>query len=420
MKADAPETQAWLRLFTQWLPDLVVDCHVTDGADYQYSVTYAVERHENLHPAIRRWQEEKLVRRVIANVEAAGHKMSQYIWLKDDKDPTKGLIGGVAPPRLSTPYAAAQNRPGFLIETHMLKDYRTRVDATLRVLRSILEVVSDDMESLRRAVRIADEQTRQGLENPFPLRFELTDNSTPFRFDGYRFEHGQSEISGAQYITYAKEPISVEIPLYDQVRVAASVAPPRAYLIPNVWKDVIERLALHGVAMQRLKSPTEVDVELYRLMNPRWQQTPYEGRHPVTYLVEKFRERRTYPAGTIVVPLNQRAAKVAVFLLEPESPDAIAAWGFLDAIFEQKEYAEDYVIEKVAREMIRDNPTLKEEFEQLLKSDSSFAASPSARLNFFYRRSPYWDKQMGVYPVARLVSEISLPTEDYKPKTVQP
>jgi hypothetical protein len=89
-------------------------------------------------------------------------------------------------------------------------------------------------------------------------------------------------------------------------------------------------------------------------------------------------------------------------LLEPNGPDSFVSWGFFDAIFEQKEYVEDYVMEKLARDMLANNPGLKREFDSKLTSDSTFTKSPYARLNFFYQRSPYWDVTIGEYPVARV------------------
>jgi hypothetical protein len=193
-----------------------------------------------------------------------------------------------------------------------------------------------------------------------------------------------------------------------------SVEPPAAYLIPQQYQEVISRLKIHGVKLERLKVPTELEVERYRFKNPKWASAPFEGRVTVTYGTEKFTEKATFPAGTVVVPIHQRAAKVAMHALEPEAPDAFVAWGFFDAIFEQKEYAEDYVMDAMAPEMMAKDPKLKQEFETKVATDSVFAKSPSARLNFFYQHSPYWDNQVNLYPVARLMKNISLQTESIK------
>ena len=45
MKADAPETRAWLALWNEWKPDFFIDCHVTDGADFHYNLTYEYAHH---------------------------------------------------------------------------------------------------------------------------------------------------------------------------------------------------------------------------------------------------------------------------------------------------------------------------------------------------------------------------------------
>jgi hypothetical protein len=125
--------------------------------------------------------------------------------------------------------------------------------------------------------------------------------------------------------------------------------------------------------------------------------------------VQRTTETREFPAGSIVVPVAQPLGKVILNLLEPEAPDSFAKWGFFNAIFEEKEYAEHYVLETLAREMMTADPDLKREFEQLVENDPEFAASPAARLRFFYKRSPYWDPQMNLYPVGRIVRDLDLP-----------
>jgi hypothetical protein len=168
---------------------------------------------------------------------------------------------------------------------------------------------------------------------------------------------------------------------------------------------------MHGLQLERLTAATTVDVEEYRFSNASWAQSPFEGRHAASYRVDTVQRRRTFPAGTIVCPMRQRAAKVALHALEPQAPDAFAAWGFFDAVFEQKEYAEDYVMESMAPAMLSADSALARQFREKLRTDSLFAKSPGARINFFYQHSPYWDDAVNLYPVARLMREQVLPTE---------
>jgi hypothetical protein len=88
-------------------------------------------------------------------------------------------------------------------------------------------------------------------------------------------------------------------------------------------------------------------------------------------------------------------------LFEVQGPDSFLAWGFFNNVFEQKEYGEAYAIEPVARKMIANDPNLKAEFDEKL-NDPEFAKNASARLAWFYERSPWWDKSLNRYPVVRL------------------
>ncbi|HEY6192535.1 MAG TPA: M14 family metallopeptidase [Bacteroidota bacterium] len=415
LKADAPETRAWLKVYTSWLPDFFVDCHVTDGADFQHVFTYSIETHENVAAPVRAWITRGYIPFLESKLTSAGVSVIPYIFLKDDTDPLLGILGSVTPPRFSTSYTPLQNRPGLLIETHMLKDYKTRVEATRAALEATIERVGQQYRELRRAVSSADSEAEEGFRQPYPLQFSMADKpNATVHFLGYKQKNEKSTISGGEKIRYTHEPFEADIPRFDSSIVTKTVVPPRAYLIPQQWTEVLDRLDMHGVRIERLTVPIEVEVETYRFSHAHWQQAPFEGRHPVTYSVENVKERRAYPAGTAVVRLNQRAARVALNALEPEAPDAFAAWGFFDAIFEQKEYAENYVMEPLASEMLAKDPNLKKEFETRLAADTAFAHSPGARLNFFYQRSPYWDPQVNSYPVARLMSDVPLQTEPFR------
>lgn len=194
--------------------------------------------------------------------------------------------------------------------------------------------------------------------------------------------------------------------MYNDFQVKTAVAPPLYYIVPGQWKDVIELLKAHGLRVHATAEATTMDIESYRFVDVKWAGGPFEGRLMPSFKVEVVHERRTFSAGSVIVPLAQEAAKVALNLLEPEAPDSLVHWGFFNATFEQKEYGEDYVVEKLAREMLEKNPQLREEFEKKLASDPNFAANPRARLQFFYRRSPYWDQQMNLYPVGRIITPL--------------
>ena len=411
MKADAPETRAWLNMWTDWDPDLFVDCHVTDGADFRYNITYQYEHHDNAPPSVREWMKNAIEGHAVPASETNGNLLSAYLVFKDNRDFTQGIISFISTPRFSTGYTPLRNRPGLLIETHMLKEFRSRVLGTYALLWHILEEVNRDPQSLLRAVRLADEQTiadgsTYNASRRYPLRFEFTDKSIPFELKAVEYRTELSEVSGAVRVIYGTKPVDMTVPLFDDVRSTVSVATPLYYIIPPQWHDVIGVLRAHGIRLRRLAGATTLDVESYRFSEVKWATASFEGHVMPTFKSELTNEKRTYPAGSVVVPMAQAAGNVALYLLEPAAPDSFVAWGFFNPIFEEKEYAEDYVMERLAREMLANDENLRREFEQRVANDPKFAGSASERLRFFYMRSPFWDKQINLYPVGRITSRL--------------
>jgi murein tripeptide amidase MpaA len=414
MKADTPETRAWLTLWNRWKPDLFIDCHVTDGADYQYNITYQHEHHVGVAPSVLAWEKRVIDDRVARQTEAAGNIVSWYLEFIDNRDLPKGIRDFNGSPRFSTGYVPLRNRPGILIETHMLKPYRPRVIGTYDFLRFTLEEVNRDPESLLEAGREADEKTladgrTYDAARRYPLDFELTEKATPYQLKAVESHVEMSDISGAPRVIFGTKPQEVTVPLYNDFRVTAAVAPPLYYIVPAQWTDVISVIHAHGLTSQTTKTALMIDVESYCFVDVKWAGGPFEGRLMPSFKVEAVHERRTFPAGSVIVPLAQELAKVAINLLEPEAPDSLVHWGFFNATFEQKEYAENYVLEKLAREMLDSDPKLREEFEKKLVSDPKFASSARDRLQFFYKRSPYWDRQMNLYPVGRITTPLTAP-----------
>jgi murein tripeptide amidase MpaA len=414
MKADTSETRAWLSLWNRWQPDLFIDCHVTNGADYQYNITYQHEHHAGVPASILDWEKKVIDERVAPATEAAGNSVSWYLEFIDNRDLSLGIRDFNGSPRFSTGYLPLRNRPGILIETHMLKPYRPRVIGTYDFLRFTLEEVNKDPEGLLKAGKDADEETLQlgrsyDPQREFPIDFELTDKAVPYRFRGVESKVELSEISGVPYVSFGTKPVEITVPMYNDVRVKATVAPPLSYIIPAQWQEVIEVIKSHRLKILTTTAPATIDIESYRFHDVKWPDGPFEGRQMPSFLAESTTERRTFSAGSVVVPLKQESARVVINLLEPAAPDSLVRWGFFNATFEQKEYGESYVLEKLAREMLANDPKLLEEFERKLETDAAFAADSHERLQFFYRRSPYWDPQMNLYPVGRIVSDLQLP-----------
>jgi hypothetical protein len=117
---------------------------------------------------------------------------------------------------------------------------------------------------------------------------------------------------------------------------------------------------------------------------------------------EEIAEEWVCPAGSVLVDVMQPAGRIIPHILEPKGNGSYLSWGFFDAVFEQKEYGESYVLEKMAREMMAADPALRQEFEEKKKSDTLFAENFYQVLNWFYSKSVYADPVRLTYPIGRI------------------
>ncbi len=410
LKADAPEMRAWLKLHQAWLPDVFLDCHSTDGADYQYPLTIAREAGPGdtwfLEPRLGAWIRDSFLPGLRSGLEADGMPTTEYIVFRTWHDPRSGLVIGPSGPRYSQGYQSAQNRMGILLETHMLKPYPVRVEATRLALLRTSEIVAREHATVARLNREADAFTASAAFRAAPMSLGFKDDGTsePMAFKGFAYDRATSDLTGGDWFTYdPTRPQTFQIPRYGHLVPTATARVPEAYLVPPEWTEVIARLEAQGIPHHRLAKPATVAVSGWRFRDVVFRRTPTEGRQRVESLVqEEFAATRDFPAGTVVVPTGNRLARIIVHLLEPASEESLLRWGFFNTIFEQKEYGESYVLEPLARKMLAADPALKAAYERRKAEDKAFAANPDAQLNWFYQRSPWGDPGLGLYPVGRI------------------
>ncbi len=410
LKADAPEMQALLKLIAEWLPDFLIDTHTTDGADYQYSLTYGIEKYANLYAGTSRFVNQSFIPFMENRVHEKGFLVAPYVGFKEG-EPKTGLVDYAAPPRFSTGYAAVQNRIGILVETHMLKPYKERVFATKAILEATIEFVNANAEKLVSLDKEADQDAITNVSkaiSPLYTRFNFTPKTSPYHFHGVTYHYDSSAISGTRKTVYGTEKFDEDIPYYNDVIPQDSVLLPFAYLVPREWSALVDRIRLHGVQVGELNESKEMQVTRYKFKDVTFATSPYEGHQGVTCKYDTFVETEVVPSGMYIIYCNQRTARVIGHLLEPKSGDSFLRWGYMNSIFERKEYFEDYVMEKVALQMLESSPALRKEFETKLAVDTAFVKSPNQRLNFFYERSPYFDKQQNLYPVMRIEKPVGI------------
>ena len=406
LKADTPEIRSFLKLFNDWLPDFMIDNHTTNGADYQYHVTYGIETHQNIDRGLINWIDKKYLPHLLDKVEEDGFIIGPYMEFKAGTIES-GILNLPAPPRLSHGYCATQNRVCLLVETHSLKPFANRVFSTKSMIEHSISFINNNYMELVSLNLQADKETVKyylSRKKKFPLVLQGNDKFEKFLFKGFEWYDEYSEITGSTVRKYTDKPINIEVPLFNRASSVAKTNVPPVYLIPPQFSEVIDVLKAHQIKFNFIKTKKKVKVEKYRFEDVQFAQKPYEGRQLLSFKCFPFTENAEVEAGTLIVYTNQRAIRVIVNLLEPEAPDSFVNWGFFNAFFERKEYAEAYVMEPYAKQMMKDNPQLRSDFYKKLNEDDSFKNNGGERLDFFYKHSPFYDKGENVYPILRMVN----------------
>jgi hypothetical protein len=398
-KLDAPEMIALLRLIRNWQPQLYLDLHVTDGIDYQYDITYGFHGWNGgpaWSPKIGQWLDQVYRPAVDRALADAGHIPGGLVFAVNNRDFSQGLFEGNADPRFSHGYGDLRHLPSVLVENHSLKPYRQRVLGTYVLLEASLRALGENADTIRAAI------ATDSASRPTTLAANWSNGGGGTRqtdFAGIAFEEYVSPVSGSKEVRWLGTPQTFKDVTVVLDRPAAQLRRPVAYYVPATYPQVIQKLQQHGIRLELLDKARTVDVELYRLVDPKPAATPFEGRHVVRTGVAGEKHAVTFPVGSVRVPTDQALGDLAVLLLEPESVDSFLAWGFFPEIFQRTEYIEGYVLAPLAEKMLAQDPKLKADFEAKLAADEKFRASPDARLRWFYERSPFYDSRYLLYPV---------------------
>jgi hypothetical protein len=403
VKADAPETRAMLALQRRWAPALYVDLHVTDGAKFEHDVAVITEPRGGGTEALRK-EADALRARALSRLEGLGHLPVPFYPAFDvEDDPASGITWGVTPPRFAHGYAAHRNRLAVLVETHSWRPYPHRVKTTRDTLLALLEAAAASGPAWLKAEAEADAQDLQRAGSSLPVTFGVKSTPRPLSFRGYAYTRTPSALSGQPWTRYDEStPETWTLPLKQDLEPKLVTRLPKAgWAVPAAFAPRVQQvLEAHGFKHEQLKASASLYAETFRAKTATFRPGPYEGRQQATVSGGWKREPQQLPAGSLFIPVSQPGVWLLANLLEPESPDSLAAWGFFNAVFEQKEYLEDYVAEEEARRMLASDPALESEFNARFPAPD--AGTPAERLRFFHERHPSWDTRMNLVPVFRV------------------
>jgi hypothetical protein len=402
IKSDTKNARSFAEIFHIIKPDIFVDTHVSNGADYQYTITHLFTQHNKLGGELGEYLQNRMIPSFQQSLFEHDWEVTPYVNVTKDV-PEKGFVQFMDHPRYSTGFAALWNTLGVMIETHMLKPYKDRVEGTYRALQSLIDVSERDWATIKDLRARA--QRKYLTERYYPLNFQVdSSNISKIQFKGYEGEMVASKVTGEERLKYDRSrPFEKEIDYYNNFIASDKIEIPRAYVIPQGWWNVINVMKHNKVQMTPFARDTLMLVEVYHIEDYKTRNEAYEGHYPHfnTTVIKKF-ETVKFRKGDLYVKTFQPAVRYLLETLEPTTIDSFFNWNFFDSILQQKEGFSPYVFEDVAANLLAENPELKEEFETKKRSDREFSKSPYQQLDWIHKRSPNYESAHLRYPVFRV------------------
>lgn len=403
IKADSKEARSFAQIFHMLDPDVLVDNHVSNGADYQHVMTLLTSQHSKLGGAMGQYLNDTFEPALYSAMKTKGYDLIPYVSFSGET-PEQGITAFFDSPRYSSGFATLFHTFAFMPETHMLKPYRQRVESTYALMECFIAFVSAESNKIRDLRQTAKKEVQQQVQ--FPLNWAIDrSQASSVTYKGYEAGRKPSGVSGLPRLYYDRsKPFEREIPFYNFYKPTVAVESPKAYVIPQGWWKVIELLRLNGVKMSIINKDTSIEVESYRIVDYKSTPRQYEMHHlnsdvkiDVSKLSQHFRK------GDVIVHTAQPARRFIVEVLEPQGNDSYFAWNYFDAILGQKEGFSAYAFEDIAAEYLQQDPTTKKLLEQRRQTDTAFAKSAAAQLDFVFKHSPYYEPNHMRYPVYRIV-----------------
>ncbi|TSJ43325.1 hypothetical protein FO440_03790 [Mucilaginibacter corticis] len=408
IKADSRNTLALEQIINTWQPEIFLDNHTSDGADYQYVMTLIETQKDKQNPILAEYTSKTLSPELYKRMKKSGFEMTPYVE-SEENTPDSGIASFLETPRFATGYTSQHNIISYITETHMLKAFDKRVYATYDFMQALVDINERDAKMIGEVKAKADEQVKN--QKTFALNWTPdTVHYDTLNFKGFTAAYKPSEVSGLTRLYYDRsKPYTKPIKYFDNYVAIATVDKPIAYIIPQAWGKVIDLYKLNKVAMRPLAHDTTLQVQMYYIADYKTAKQPYEGHYPHTGVkLTPVNLNIKFYAGDYVVYTNQALNRFIVETLEPQGVDSYFAWNFFDSVLSEKEYFSSYVFEDVAADLLKKDPDLRKKLEDEKAKNPAISKSAEAQLYFVYRNSPYFEKTYLRYPVGRLMQPAKL------------
>lgn len=403
IKADSKNAKAFAKIFHLVKPDVFIDNHVSNGADYQYTLTHLFTQHNKLDGELGKYLHNTIQPELEQRLAKKNWDITPYVNVFNSV-PEKGFSQFMDYPRYSTGYTTLFNTLGMMVETHMLKPYKPRVEGTYELMKTMIEIVNTEAKNIKKLRKEAFNKTY--TNNLYPLDWKIdTTKQTTLKFKGYEGKMITSKVTGLQRLKYDRNlPFTKDVIYVNYFKPTTKVKIPKAYIIPKGWWPILERLKMNNIVMKPLQNDSIISVESYKIEKFNTRQSPYEGhyQHYNTTVTSSIKNI-TFKKGDLLVETNQYGMRYLIETLEPSAPDSFFNWNFFDTILQQKEGFSPYVWEDKALEFLNQNPEIKRQFDSIKSKNESFANNWYTQLDWIHKHSPNYENAHLQYPIYRIL-----------------
>jgi hypothetical protein len=403
IKADSKNAKAFAKIFHLVKPDVFIDNHVSNGADYQYTLTHLFTQHNKLDGELGKYLHNTIQPELEQRLAKKNWDITPYVNVFNSV-PEKGFSQFMDYPRYSTGYTTLFNTLGMMVETHMLKPYKPRVEGTYELMKTMIEIVNTEAKNIKKLRKEAFNKTY--TNNLYPLDWKIdTTKQTTLKFKGYEGKMITSKVTGLQRLKYDRNlPFTKDVIYMNYFKPTTKVKIPKAYIIPKGWWPILERLKMNNIVMKPLQNDSIISVESYKIEKFNTRQSPYEGhyQHYNTTVTSSIKNI-TFKKGDLLVETNQYGMRYLIETLEPSAPDSFFNWNFFDTILQQKEGFSPYVWEDKALEFLNQNPEIKRQFDSIKSKNESFANNWYTQLDWIHKHSPNYENAHLQYPIYRIL-----------------
>lgn len=402
IKSDTRNTQSFAQIYQKLQPEWFIDNHVSNGADYQYTLTHLFTQHNKLGGDLGKYLHDSFMPELEDSLASKNWDITPYVNVFN-RTPEQGFTQFMDHPRYSTGYTTLFNTIGMMVETHMLKPYKQRVEGTYELMQTFLTIAERDAKKVKAMKNEASHRFQSGMEYPIGWRVDSTQNST-LSFKGFEGTFETSPITGAQRLKYHRDQPFIKPTLYfNYFKSDQAITIPTSYVIPKGYRNIAEILKINNILIEEIDKDTVVSAEVYHIENYKTVSDAYEGHYAhYNTSVRSAYEEVSLHQGDYLVSTNQPGIRYIIETLEPSAVDSFFNWNYFDTILQQKEGFSPYVWEDQALLFLNEHPDIKAQFELKKQEEANFAGNWYEQLDWIHKQSPNYETSHLRYPIVRM------------------